>query len=122
MYFLCSCNVAKLFNENSQKSSFENKSNNFTLPVLTNLNRENLIHSADNLSLMFSDSDQSCKNSNADLDFEALISTSQYMNISTLDDFATDDIPEDKLLALELNMRSLVNNDNFSKLEACYHL
>ena len=35
-----------------------------------------------------------------------------------LDDFVTDEIPEGKLLALELNMRSLVNNANFTKLEA----
>ena len=107
-----------LFNEISQKSNFENRSNNFTLPVLTSLNKENLTHSADSLYLMFSDSDQSSKNSNADLDFEALISTSQYIDISKLDDFVTDETPEGKLLALELNMRSLVNNSNFSKLEA----
>ena len=69
--FVMSQNV--IFNENSQTSNFENRSNNFTLPVLTNLNKENLTHSADSLNLMFSDSDQSCKNSNADLDFEALI-------------------------------------------------
>ena len=31
-------------------------------------------------------------------------------------DFGTDEIPEGKLLALELNIRSLVNNANFSKL------
>ena len=67
---------------------------------------------------MFSDSDQSSKNSNADLDFEALISTSQYIDISKLDDFVTDEISEGKLLALELNIRSLVNSANFSKLEA----
>ena len=107
-----------LLNENSQKISFENTSNNFTLPVLTNLNKKNLPHSADSLNLMFSDSDQSSKNSNAVLDFEALISTSQYIDISKLDDFVTDGIPEGKLLALKLNMRSLVNNANFSKLEA----
>ena len=67
---------------------------------------------------MSSDSDQSCKNSNADLDLEALISTSQYIDISKLDNFVTDEIPEGKLLALEPNMRSLVkvNNANFSKL------
>ena len=106
------------FNENSQKSNFENRSNNFTLPVFTNLNKENLAHCAESLNLMFSDSDQSSKNSNADLDFEALISTSQYIDISKLDDFVTDEIPEGKLLALELNMRSLVNNANFTKLEA----
>ena len=106
------------FNENSQKSNFENRSNNFTLPVLTNLNKENLTHCAESLNLMFSDRDQSSKNSNADLDFEALISTSQYIDISKLDDFVTDEIPEAKLLALELNMRSLVNNANFTKLEA----
>ena len=106
------------FNENSQKSNFENRSNNFTLPVFTNLNKENLTHCAENLNLMFSDSDQSSKNSNADLDFEALISTSQYIDISKLDDFVTDEILEGKLLALELNMRSLVNNANFTKLEA----
>ena len=35
-----------------------------------------------------------------------------------MDDFVTDEIPEGKLLTLELNMRSLVNNANFSKLEA----
>ena len=67
---------------------------------------------------MFSDSDQSCKNSNAYLDFETLISTSQYIDISKPDDFVTDEIPEGKLLALELNMRSFVNNAYFSKLEA----
>ena len=67
---------------------------------------------------MFSDSDQSSKNGNADLDFEALLSTSQYIDISKLDDFITDEISEGKLLALELNMRSLVNNAHFSKLEA----
>ena len=42
------------------------------------------------------------KNRNADLDFEALISTSQYIGPSNLDDFATNEIPEGKLLALEL--------------------
>ena len=46
------------FNENSQKSNFENRSNNFTLPALTNLNKENLTHCAESLNLMFSDSDQ----------------------------------------------------------------
>ena len=66
-----------LFDENSRKASFENTSNNFTLPVLTNINKETLIHSAGSLHLMFNDSDQSCKNSNAVLDFEALINTSQ---------------------------------------------
>ena len=48
---------------------------------------------------MFSDSDQICKNSNAVLDFEALISTSQYIDLSKLNDFVTDEIPESKLLA-----------------------
>ena len=107
-----------LLHENSQKASFENTSNNFTLLVLTNLNKEALTHSADSLNSMFSDSDQSRKNSNAVLDFEAIISTSQYIDLSKLDDFVTDEIPEIKLLASELNMRSLVNNSNFSKLEA----
>ena len=46
-----------LFNENSQKSNFENRSNNFSLPVLTKLHKENLIHAAHSLDLMFSDSD-----------------------------------------------------------------
>ena len=73
-----------LFNESSQKSSFENTSNNFTLPVVTNLNKENWTYSADSLNLMFSDSDES-RNSKADLDFEALISASQYIDISKLD-------------------------------------
>ena len=50
--------------------------------------------------------------------FEALISTSQYIDLSKLDDFVTDEIPEGRLLALELDMRLLVNNANFSKLEA----
>ena len=54
---------------------------------------------------MFSDSDQSSKNSNADLGFAALISSSHYIDISKLDDFVTDEILESKLLALELNMR-----------------
>ena len=48
----------------------------------------------------------------------ALISTSQFIDLSELDDFVTDEIPKGKLLALELNMRSSVNNANFSKLEA----
>ena len=52
------------------------------------------------------------------MDFEALISTSQYIDLSKLDDFVTDEIPEGKLLALELNMRSLANNVHFNKLEA----
>ena len=95
-----------------------NGSNNFTLPVLTNPNKENLTHSADGLNLMFSDSDQGSQNSNADLDFEALMSTSQYIDQYKLDDFVADEIPEGKLFALELNMRSLVNNANFTKLEA----
>ena len=43
---------------------------------------------------MLSDCDQSCKNSNANLDFEALISTNQYIDISKLDDFVTDEIRE----------------------------
>ena len=81
-----------LFNKNSQKSSFENTSNNVTLPVLTNLNKEHLTHSADSFNLMFSDSDQNCKKSNTDFDFEALISTSQYIDVSKLDDFVTDKI------------------------------
>ena len=67
---------------------------------------------------MFGDSDQSCKNSSADLDFEALISTSQYIDFPKLNDFVTDEIPKGILLALKLNIRSLVNNVNFSKLEA----
>ena len=67
---------------------------------------------------MFSDSDQSCKNSNEVLDFEALISIIQHIDLSKLDDFVTDEIPEGKLLVLELNMRLLVNNADFSKLEA----
>ena len=46
------------------------------LPVLANLNRETLTHSADNLNLMFRDSDQSCRNSNPVLDFKAFISIS----------------------------------------------
>ena len=54
---------------------------------------------------MFGDRYQSCKNSNAVLDLEALISTSQYIDLSKLDDFVTDEIPKNKLLALELNMR-----------------
>ena len=85
-----------LFNENSQKSSFENTSNNSTLPVLTNLNQETLTYSADSLNVMFSDSDQRCKNSNAVLDFETSISISQYIDLSKLDDFVTDEIPEGK--------------------------
>ena len=67
---------------------------------------------------MFRDSDQSCNNSNVVLDFEALTSTSQYIDLSKLDDFVTDEISEGKLLTLELNMRSFVNNANFSKLKA----
>ena len=37
-----------------------------------------------------------------------------------MDDFVTDEIPENKLLALELSMRSLVNNANFGKLGALF--
>ena len=114
--FVMSRNV--LFNENSQKSSFESTSNNFTLPVSTYINKETLTHFADSLNLMFSDSDQSCKNSKANLDFDALISTWQCIYLFKLDDFVTDEIPEGKLLALELNMTSFVNNVNLSKLEA----
>ena len=55
--------------------SFENTSNSFTSPIITKLNKENLTHSADSLILMFSSSDQSSKNSNADMDFKTLIST-----------------------------------------------
>ena len=51
--FVTSQNV--LFNENSQKSSFENTSNSFSLQLLTNLNKENLTHSAESLNLMFID-------------------------------------------------------------------
>ena len=89
-----------LFNKNSQKPSFENTSKNVTLPVLTNLNKENLTHSADSLNLMFSDSDQNCKNSNADFDFEALVGTSQYIDVSKLDDFVIDKIPKRKIFGL----------------------
>ena len=81
-----------LFNKSSQKPSFKNTSNNFTLPILTNRNRETFTHSADSLNMMFSQSDQSCKNSNAVLNFEALISTSQYIDLSKLDDFVTRDV------------------------------
>ena len=47
-----------LFNQNNQKVSFENTSNNLIILILTNLNQETLTHSADSLNLMFSDSDQ----------------------------------------------------------------
>ena len=66
---------------------------------------------------MFSDKDQSCKSNNVNLNFKALINTSQYVDLSKLEDFVTDEIPEGKLLALELTMRSFANNANFSKLE-----
>ena len=87
-----------LFNENSQKFSFENTSHDFTLGVCTNHNEETSTHSADSLNLTFSDSDHSCKKGNADLDFEALISTGQYIDLFKLDDFVNDEIFEGKLL------------------------
>ena len=59
VFFVMSQNV--FFNENSQKSNFENRSNNFTLPALTNLNKENLTHCAESLNLMFSDSVRAVK-------------------------------------------------------------
>ena len=58
---------------------------------------------------MFSDKDQSCKSNNVNLNFKALINTSQYVDLSKLEDFLTDEIPEGKLLALELNTRSFAN-------------
>ena len=68
--------------------------------------------------MAFSDNDDICKTSNADLDFEDLPSNSQYLDLSKFKDFVIKEIPKGKLLALIINMRLLVNVANFSKLEA----
>ena len=103
--------------QNLQKCT-KNSASNFQ--SLAGLKDETDSFSAESLNLMFNDIRTNCKNGNADLD--TVTDNCLYIDVSKIDHIVTDERHKDNFFVLEVNMRSLVNNANFSKLEALLSL